>query len=202
MLSAFVLATSLLAIPGNVAAHTLLATGIRVEGKRSGPGQNEYVDSASPRLSWAVTVAPEYAGVNVSSRQFGYRVVAAHSVDAFDRGDYDAWESGNVSSLETMHVRYRGSGLEVVGSTVVIGVFVFDAAWRTPLKPAGPVAVHRAPGRGEPWAGASWLGQTAAEWPSDCAQYQDDPEPLFRLPIATGAFAGGVSKAHLFITGE
>jgi hypothetical protein len=66
-----------------------------------------------------------------------------------------------------------------------------------------PFLLHRAPSPGSAWAdgGAVWLGKTAEPWPSDCAQYDDDPEPLFRLPLSTATFIGGVSAAHLFITG-
>jgi hypothetical protein len=101
-----------------------------------------------------------------------------------------------------MHIRYGGRGLEFVGGTIFIGVFVFDTEMHASSSPAGPYVVSRAPASGEPWAGAAWLGQTAAQWPSDCAQFENDPEPLFRLPISTGVFAGGVSEAHLYITGR
>lgn len=182
------------------AAGALLAAGVRVEGHRHADSTGIYVDSASPRVSWAVKAAPG-TGVPWPIRQVGYRIVASRSVGAFGRSDYDAWDSGTVISGNSMHIRYGGRGLECVGGTIFIGVFVFDAEMHASTSPAGPYVVSRAPGIGEPWASAAWLGQTAAQWSSDCAQYQDDPEPLFRLPISTGVFAGGVSEAHLFVTG-
>ena len=191
--------------PGGALAQKLSATALRIDGKHVAPLgslgiDGSFVDTTAPRLSWTATPTDKYIA-GASSRQTGHRLVASSSLTAFNSSSFDAWDSGIVMSQDTLHVAYGGRGLERIGGVVFVGLFILDSDGRSVDRPTGPVAMIRAPARGEPWADAVWLGQTAAEWPSDCAQYEQDPEPLFRLPISTAPFIGGVSSAHLFITG-
>lgn len=191
--------------PGGILAQKLSATALRIDGKHVAPigslgADGSFVDTTSPRLSWTATPTDKYVAGS-SSRQTGRRLVASSSLAAFNSSNFDVWDSGIVMSQDTLHIAYGGRGLERVGSVVYVGLFILDSDRLSSDRPTGPVAMIRAPARGGPWADAIWLGQTAADWPSDCAQYERDPEPLFRLPIATAPFIGGVTSAHLFITG-
>lgn len=146
--------------------------------------------------------ASGYSGPRSMHSQTGYRLVASRSLTAYRGGVFDAWDLDVEQADATQRVKYGGLGLDVVGSSVYVGVFLHDADERSPLQLPDPFRITRAPSKGSAWAaGAVWLGKTAADWPDDCAQYENDPEPLFRLSISTSAFVGGVTAANLFITG-
>lgn len=63
------------------------------------------IDEPAPRLSW----------IDVSSRraatQTAYRIVVASSRADLDRGVYDLWDSGQVSSSESTQIEYKGKEL-------------------------------------------------------------------------------------------
>src|SRR5262249_26051066 len=63
------------------------------------------IDAAQPRLSWAVQSRRR------AVRQTAYQVLAASSLAALEAGRADLWDSGQVSSAETVHVPYGGRGL-------------------------------------------------------------------------------------------
>ncbi len=63
------------------------------------------VSAAHPRLSWVVN-DPRRGAI-----QAGYRVLAASSPDRLGRDEADLWDSGTVSSRETIQIEYAGKPL-------------------------------------------------------------------------------------------
>src|SRR5690349_4162481 len=63
------------------------------------------IDVTDPRLSW------ELAPVNPKSRglrQTAYRIVASSSAPLLEKGSFDLWDTGRVTSDQSVQVVYRG----------------------------------------------------------------------------------------------
>ncbi len=88
------------------------------------------VDVAQPRLSWRVE------GRDRGERQTAYRLLVSSTADELARDRGDLWDSGKVSSDETLFIPYAGKPLES-SQQVFWKVRVWDAAgdvsaWSTP----------------------------------------------------------------------
>ncbi|MBC8064237.1 MAG: family 78 glycoside hydrolase catalytic domain, partial [Chlorobia bacterium] len=160
MLSALFLAV--VAAPG-----TLLPTHMRCEAVVNPVG----VGTAAPRLSWKL--APARPNL-YNLRQTGYRVTVGSKPHTFD-----LWDSGKVSSDETINVRYSGKPL-ASGQKVWWRVQVFDqrgsaSPWSNPatwsvglLRPEdwkgrwiGFDAPAQIKANADPYAGAKWIWGSA-----------------------------------------
>jgi hypothetical protein len=66
------------------------------------------IDSAHPHFSWTLRTAQD--GLR-GTRQLAYRVIAATSIEAVERGQANAWDSGKVSSSQIFQIAYGGIAL-------------------------------------------------------------------------------------------
>jgi alpha-L-rhamnosidase len=80
------------------------------------------IDVPQPRLSWQLESDQR------GTRQIAYRILVATSENALS-GNTVLWDSGKVSSDQSIHVSYNGPGL-VSGQRVYWKVFVWDGAGR------------------------------------------------------------------------
>ncbi len=90
------------------------------------------IDAASPRLSWRIETKERGQG------QSAYRVLVAGSESRLKEGKADLWDSGKVSSSETIHIPYAGKPL-ASGQACFWKVRVWDAygkegAWSEPAR--------------------------------------------------------------------
>jgi alpha-L-rhamnosidase len=64
------------------------------------------IDKASPRLSW------QSDNVERDWRQSAYEILVASSVELLHTGNANIWDSGKISSAESVGIAYRGPALE------------------------------------------------------------------------------------------
>lgn len=131
-----------------VAAMALEPTGLRTEWLV----EPTAVDDPAPRLSWGL--ASEERG----QRQTAYRVLVATEQDRLKPGAADLWDSGKVSSAETLNIVYAGKPL-TSGQRCVWTVKVWDMR-----------------GRGSAWsAPGSWgMGMLReSDWKAEWISYRD-----------------------------
>jgi alpha-L-rhamnosidase len=129
------------------------------------------LDTPQPRLSWQLESSER------GQRQTAYQVLAASSPKLLSEGKADLWDSGKVSSSESIHVVYGGQALRA-GQQVYWKVRAWDrdgrpsaygaAAWWEMglLRPAD-------------WR-AAWITRPPAAPRSEQQMFEDDPAPLFR----------------------
>ena len=82
------------------------------------------IDETSPRLSWKLEAATPGAR---NLRQSAYRVIVASTPALAQSGRGDLWDSGKVSSDQSVHIAYQGKPL-VSGQPVWWRVMVWDQA--------------------------------------------------------------------------
>ncbi|HWC96134.1 MAG TPA: family 78 glycoside hydrolase catalytic domain [Candidatus Sulfopaludibacter sp.] len=92
------------------------------------------IDVTEPRLSWILTGAsPTARGV----RQTAYRILASSSEAGLKSGTGDLWDSGKVTSAQSIQVVYHGKPLNS-GALVFWKVQIWDqdgkAAWSAPAQ--------------------------------------------------------------------
>lgn len=118
------LATSLISPPG--VAQDLVVDHLRCEYRMDPTG----LDVREPRVSWTLKSSRR------GERQTAYRIRAASSREGLIRNDADLWDSGRVTSDQTIHVPYAGLPL-ASRQTVWWQVRVWDregepSAWSAP----------------------------------------------------------------------
>jgi alpha-L-rhamnosidase len=64
------------------------------------------IDKASPRLSW------QSDNVERDWKQSAYEILVASSAELLHTGNADIWDSGKISSAESVGIAYRGPALE------------------------------------------------------------------------------------------
>jgi alpha-L-rhamnosidase len=169
----------------NIAASDLVPAGLKCEARLDPLG----IDTANPRLSWILESRRR------GRVQAAYRILVADSVDALaaDRGNL--WDSGRVSSPETLQIPYGGTALRN-GLRCAWKVRVWDgegkpSAWsRTAFWEMALLSQ-------EDWAGR-WIedGRPAPRRDEDF--YADDPAPLFRKSFL---LPKGAKRARLYVAG-
>lgn len=178
------------------AACNLRAYDLRAETHRRG-----YVDVSNPLLSWKLALAAVPS--STFAVQSAYRVVAAASADDVLSGRYSFWDSGWVSSNDTINIEYSGIGLVQPADTVYWSVAVADATgaqFDFSVPESVTLAPRPADAGGADWAGATFITANSTMQSSDCECY--DPEAN-AMPIMRTLFTpvGDVSYAHLFVLG-
>jgi alpha-L-rhamnosidase len=153
------------------------------------------IDDPAPRLSWQIASAGR--GV----KQAAYRVLAASSAALLREDRGDLWDSGEVTSDQSVAVPYAGKPL-------ASGQRCF---WKVKVWISASGGLEKRPGVSD-WSDAAWwemglLGDGAwkAHWISngkplpeaDAGFYQDDPAPLFRK---TFRVARTVRSARLYLS--
>lgn len=142
-----------------------------------------HLDIPQPRLSWQLrTEDPKARNI----RQTAYRILVSSSEQKLRRNRGDIWDSGQVSSDQSILIRYEGAPLES-RRNYFWKVRIWDqdgqptkwsaiATWRTALLHSGD------------WAGAQWIGHEndrrdtlATRRPFQTAR-MDRPEPRISYP--------------------
>ncbi|HWB83558.1 MAG TPA: family 78 glycoside hydrolase catalytic domain [Bryobacteraceae bacterium] len=181
------------------------------------------IDATAPRLSW------QLAAVNTSARglrQSAYRILVASSEQALRNNQGDLWDTGKVSSDQSIQVVYRGKAL-TSGEAAFWKVQVWDqggsasgwsapAQWTMGLLSPGDwhgqwIGDETAPAEdpSDPYSilrGAHWI------WVSDHAQqgapagesyYRDTfIVPAGRQIVRAMCIAGASTEAQIFVNGE
>jgi alpha-L-rhamnosidase len=164
---------------------TIAPADLRCEHRRDPLG----IDTARPRLSWAL----ESEGRG--EVQSAYRILVARSPSALDSGRGDIWDSGKVSSSESLGVVYAGQALRS-GQRCYWQVRVWDEKGRPSAW--GPTASWEMALLGDsPWRGR-WIGDGKPGPASDEEFYRDDPAPLFRKEFVAPE---RIARARLYISG-
>jgi alpha-L-rhamnosidase len=141
------------------------------------------IDTPQPRLSWVLNAAAP------GQKQTAYQVLVAGSVRQLQPGQADLWDSGNIASDQSIHLRYAGKPL-AARQQCFWKVRVWDkdakaSAWSKPaawsmglLQPAD-------------WRG-QWIGKDGAEIPAvlkGCSWiWFPEGEPEKDAPVATRFF--------------
>ncbi len=147
------------------------------------------VDAVHPRLSWKIESRAR------AQVQTAYRVIAASSRPLLAKNQGDLWDSGIVSTNESMGIAYQGLPLKSA-QRIFWKVRVWDKADRASewSQPATWAMGLLAP---QDWQ-AEWLNDGKSNPKSNEEYYQEDPEPLFRKEFS---LPKKVSQARLFISG-
>src|SRR5690348_10574461 len=92
------------------------------------------IDVPDPRLSWTLAANPQQRGL----RQTAYRVLVASSEAALRASTGDLWDTGKVTSDQSIQVVYRGKPLES-GAAAFWKVQVWDQTgavsdWSAPAR--------------------------------------------------------------------
>jgi len=112
----------LLSVACCFAASSLLAAALSVSENRCEYRENPVgIDTLQPRLGWVLE--SKSRGI----LQAGYRVLVASTPELLKRDQGDLWDSGRVTSDESVHVVYNGRKL-VSGQTCFWKVRVWDEA--------------------------------------------------------------------------
>jgi alpha-L-rhamnosidase len=173
-------------------AAALTPTHLRTEYRTNPVG----VDIHQPRLSWIVEAA---SPAERNQRQTAYRLLVASRPEILAAGRGDLWDSGRLTSAETLHIAYAGKPL-VSGTQCYWKVRVWDAKgqpspWSQPalwsMGLLDPAAWH-----------AQWISDPAAVIaPAEVTTLRNRPatEPVAMLR-KTVILPGPVRRATLYAT--
>jgi alpha-L-rhamnosidase len=101
---------------------------------------------SAPTLSWKL---------RAGDRQTAYRILVATTTKLLAKGRADVWDSGKVTSADSVAVPYRGPA-RGVGQRNYWTVEVWGARGGSPAK-AEPTWWESGPARPADWAGAEWI---------------------------------------------
>ncbi len=147
------------------------------------------IDAVHPRLSWVIEERGQRSEVR-GQRQTAYQVLVASTPEllAEDRGDL--WDSGKVSSDQSIQVEYAGTSLDSER----------QCHWKVRAWVAGDDQIAKATAWSKPahwsmgllsaaaWGGAKWIGDDAP---------QNIPSPLLRKTFAVDR---PVKRAMVYVT--
>jgi alpha-L-rhamnosidase len=171
--------------PAAISPASITVADLRCEYRHNPLG----IDEEQPRLGWVLRSARR------NEVQTAYQVLVASSQGRLARGEGDLWNSGRVTSADSVHVVYEGKVLHS-RARCYWKVRVWDRDGRpSPWSAAGDweMALLDA----SDWA-AAWVNDGKPSPSSDAAFYEDDPAPLFRHEFA---LAAPVARARLYVTG-
>jgi alpha-L-rhamnosidase len=164
--------------------------GLRVEGLQSEYRVNPLgLDTPQPRLSWLLESSER------GQRQTAYQVLVATSLDLLSKGKADLWDTGKVSSGESVHVVYGGQPLRASQRA-----YWKVRAWDREDRPSAYSATAwwemglLAP---SDWR-ATWITRRRKEPLSEQKMFEDDPAPLFRKEFQIGK---KISQARVYVSG-
>jgi alpha-L-rhamnosidase len=186
-LRSLVLATSLALgvslLPGRAAG--LKADGLECEYQGNPLG----IDIPQPRLSW-VLESPERG-----QRQTAYQVLAATTPALLADGKADLWDSGKVSSSESIHVIYGGQPLHA-GQRVYWKVRAWDRDDR-PSAYSPPASWEMGLLTPADWQ-AAWITRPRTAPLSEQQMFEDHPAPLLRKQFTIDK---KIRRARVYVSG-
>jgi alpha-L-rhamnosidase len=164
--------------------------GLKVEGLRCEYRVNPLgLDTPHPRLSWRLE-SPERG-----QRQTAYQVLAATAAELLAKGKGDLWDSGKVSSGESIQVVYGGRPLRP-GQRVYWKVRAWDRHDRPSAYSPAAWWEMGLLGPGD-WR-AAWITRQRAEPLPEQKMFEDDPAPLFRKEFL---LEKKISRARVYVSG-
>ena len=146
--------------------------GVKVAGLRCEyRSQPLSIDTPVPRLSWQLESTLR------GQKQIAYRVVVARTPETLQEDRGDLWDSGRVTSNQSVNVPYEGkpliSGQRCFWKVMVWGREGAGSAWSDPSFWEMGLLEPRA------WQG-SWISDGKPLPGKDADFFKDDPAPLFR----------------------
>ena len=147
------------------------------------------LDTPQPRLSWRLESAER------GQRQTAYQVLAASSPKLLADGKADLWDSGKVSSAESVHVAYGGQPL-CTGQRVYWQVRAWDREGQ-PSAYSAEAWWEMGLLKQADWQ-AVWITRPQAAPRSEEQMFEDDPAPLFRKEFA---LEKKLQRARVYVSG-
>ena len=169
------------------ARATLSATDARCEFYKDPLG----VDVAQPRLSWKLE--SKERGV----RQTAYQVLVASSERNLNREEGDLWDSGKVTSDETLHIPYKGAPLKS-SQQVFWKVRSWDTADR-PSRWSKPATWTMGVLSDADWQGAQWLGVNDTNVPNVLLRREFKVRPGLKRALI---HVCGLGHYEMFVNGK
>ena len=166
------------------------AAGLKVEGLKCEYRVNPLgLDTPQPRLSWLLESAER------GQRQTAYQVLAASTAALVAKDKGDLWDSGKISSGESVQVVYGGKPLRP-GERVYWKVRAWDlngnsSAYSPPAHWEMGLLVP------EDWR-AAWITRKQDGPLSEEQMFEDNPAPLFRKEFLLGK---KISRARAYVSG-
>ncbi|MEK6702738.1 MAG: family 78 glycoside hydrolase catalytic domain [Planctomycetota bacterium] len=147
------------------------------------------IDSPAPRLSWVLTSNER------AQHQTAYHVLVAASPQTLAENRGDLWDSGKVTSVQSLNVEYAGRPL-ISGQACYWKVRVWDLAGQpTGWSPRTTWEVALL--KSSDWA-AAWLNDGKTNPSTEANVFTPDPAPLFRKEFS---LAKPIKRARLHISG-
>jgi alpha-L-rhamnosidase len=158
------------------------------------------IDCPRPRLSWALESGRR------GDTQSAYQVQVASSVERLRRGRPDLWDSGKVTSSQSLGIAYDGQPLGT-GARAWWRVRVWDGAGKV-SRYSPPAWWEMALTAPTEWR-ARWIADSRPEPQSDAERFGDNPAPLFRREFSLGkeirrarAYVTGLGYYELYLNGQ
>lgn len=182
----FALAVALLAVTaGSHSFAALTVTGLKAEYRTNPLG----LDTPQPRLNWVLDANQR------DQIQTAYRVLVASAPDKLARDEGDLWDSGKVTSRESVSVVYDGKPLHS-GQRVYWKVRAWDRDG-VASKFSAPAWWEMALLAPEDWR-ASWITRKQGEPIPEAKLFDDHPAPLFRKEFA---LEKNIAHARIYVSG-
>jgi alpha-L-rhamnosidase len=147
------------------------------------------LDTPQPRLSWWLKSDERGQG------QTAYQVLAASSAKLLADGKADLWDSGKVTSSDSVHVVYGGKAL-VAGQRVYWQVRAWDREGQSSFY-SDPAWWEMGLLKPEDWQ-AQWITGPQAAPRTEQQMFEDDPAPLFRKEFVLGK---KLQRARVYVSG-
>jgi len=147
------------------------------------------IDVRQPLLSWMIESSEN------GMRQSAYEIIVSDSKASIDGNKGNIWNTGKITSDETVFIRYEGAALKpftryywkvrIYNQTGIPSEWSQAAWFETAMLDASD------------WK-ARWIGDGRPQFTRDEDFYQDDPMPLFRKTFSANKT---IAEARLYICG-
>lgn len=149
------------------------------------------VDVAQPRLFWKL------ASSGRGARQTAYQILVASSPKLLAQAQGDLWDSGRVTSDETLHIRYGGAALSSSQP-----VFWKVRSWNEHDEPSAwskPATWTMGVLCDADWAGAQWIGVNDTNVPNVLLRREFTVKPGLQRALV---HVCGLGHFELFVNGQ
>ncbi len=182
----FALAVALLVVTaGSHSFAALTVTGLKAEYRTDPLG----LDTPQPRLGWVLESDQR------DQLQTAYQVLVASSPEKLARNEGDLWDSGKVTSRDSVSVVYDGKPLHS-GQRVYWTVRAWDRQGR-PSSFSAPARWEMALLAPEDWR-AAWITRKPGAPIPEEKLFDDHPAPLFRKEFA---LEKKITRARIYVSG-